>query len=74
MSEEHLHRLYDVSAYIRAARAVAREVTENTPLFNRTLSRQDANHLEALSEAVQYLLDRAGELVDELETAMEAAP
>lgn len=74
MSKAHVNRLYDISAYISAARAVASEVFEQIPGPNKALLDIQANHLASLTDAVQFLLDRAGELAGELERDMDATP
>lgn len=69
---EQLNRLQDLSAYIRAARAVARAAAEQLPTNSQALDLEQANHLGALSEAVRYLLAHADAMANALETAMGA--
>lgn len=65
--------LYDLSAHIRAARAVARVAAEQLPASGKALELEQASHLGALSEAVRCLLDQAHALANALEATMEGA-
>lgn len=72
-NKEHLGCLFDVTAHIKSALAVAREALDCSDSASTFRHPECLDHLLYLEQATVILLERAATLAKNLEEAMERA-